>query len=117
MPLIACGAPLLQVSSYRLHSFGHLVLWISLRSTPDLLHRWNSHVDWLDIQHPDWLDAGNPMLELNLSQHQGHLDACDSENYTDSRTCTVLIHKPTAGTRELTTFTIDSAVNGTQHHM
>ena len=25
-------------------SFGSLVLWISLRSLPDLLHKWNSHV-------------------------------------------------------------------------
>ena len=29
----------------RLRSFGILVLWILLRSPPDLLHRWNSHVD------------------------------------------------------------------------
>ena len=28
----------------RLRSFGSLILWISLRSPPDLLHRWNSPV-------------------------------------------------------------------------
>ena len=43
---IGCALLLHAVKSLvRLRSFGSLVLWISLRSPPDLLHRWNSHVD------------------------------------------------------------------------
>ena len=40
VPIIARGVAV-QV---RLRSFGSLILWISLRLPPDLLHRWNIHV-------------------------------------------------------------------------